>query len=244
MPRSRTFKIFHTFYLLVIAVLLTLIFVERQKQSDDPSTRALSEQLESTQESLTTRVRDLSEQMDSRFAALEERLPPPHEQDQPRRTAPPASSQNPPVDSIHEPQESADEPAQPPMSSGDYARLGSAMVDDFEARKNEFDMQSVDPDWANPTLDLIRAQFSDNHYLSELHLADMECRSSICQIDIDTAEPEAINPARLLQGLNGMNDNDQGLVYRLMSRPLDTTYRVLVLRSSEPERDSDSEPEN
>lgn len=231
MPRSRTFKIFHTLYLLVIAVLLTLLFVERQQQPDEPSTSALAEHIENTQEALATQVRNLSQQMDTRFAALEERLPPPHQQDEPRRTAPPASTQNPPVDSISESRDSTPAPALEEMSSGDYARLGSAMVDDFDARQREFDMQSVDPDWADATSALIRERFSEDDYLNDMQLVAIECRSSICQVDIGVSDPASINPARLLQALHGINESEQNLVYQLTSHPSGNTHRVLVLRA-------------
>ena len=241
MPRSRTFKIIHMFYLLVIAVLGTLLFVERQSQPTTPSNSDISEQISTLQEEFDGRFNDLYSHIDSQLEATREQLARHQDETAVSRTAPPASTQNPPVDSITANQETPVESAPVPLTASDYARLGSAMVDDFEARQAQFEIQSVDPDWAYPSTNRVRELFNQDDYLRQLHLTDIECRSNLCQIDIDVADPQSINPARLLQALNQVNDNDYGFSYRLQSQPQEHSYRVLLQRIETDEENEDAD---
>ena len=241
MPRSRTFKIIHMFYLLVIAVLATLLFVERQSQPTTPSNSDISEQISTLQEEFDHRFDDLYSHIDSQLEATREQLARHQEESAESRTAPPASTQNPPVDSIAEDEDAPVETPAVPLTTRDYARLGSAMVDDFDARQAQFEIQSVDPDWAYPSANRVRELFNQDDYLRQLHLTDIECRSNLCQIDIDVVDPQSINPARLLQALYQVNDNDYSFSYRLQSRPQESSYRVLLQRIETDEESEDAD---
>lgn len=231
MSRSRTFKIIHTFYLLVIAVLGTLLIVEHQNQSATPSNSELSEQIASMNETLDSRIDNLYRHIDLQLEATRNEIAAQREDTQQSHTVPPASAQNPPVDSIVTNDSTAEEAASPGLNSDDYARLGSAILDNFEARQADFEMQSVDPEWAYPSNDRIQEVFRENEYLRQLHLADIECRSSICKVEISVSDPQSINPARLLQAINQVNDN--GYKYHLSSRPFEHSYQVLLQRAEE-----------
>lgn len=231
MRRSRTFKLVHTFYLLVIAVLGTLLIVEHQSQPAMPSNSELSEQIASMNETLDSRIDNLYRHIDLQLEATRNEIAAQREDAQQSHTVPPASAQNPPIDSIVANDSAAEEAALPGLNSDDYARLGSAILDNFEARQADFDMQSVDPDWAYPSHDRIQEVFRENDYLRQLHLADIECRSSICKVEISVSDPQSINPARLLQAINQVNDN--GYKYHLTSRPFEHSYQVLLQRAEE-----------
>lgn len=230
MPRSRTMKFFHTFYLLAIAVLGTLLFVERQNQSLSESNNELSAQITQLHEHLDNRLNEFSTHIDEQFNALEARMPTSSEAPASSQTAAPSSAQNPPIDRLPSSQHSSQPEPSDPLTSDDYARLGSAFVDDFDARQAEFDIQSVDPEWAYPSSNRIHELFNQHRYLNQLQLTSVECRSSICQVDIDMTAPQTIDPARMLRALNQVNDNSYDYEYRLLSKALEQQYRFLVLR--------------
>ena len=240
MPRSRTFKLVHTFYLLVIAVLITLLFVEHQSEPAETSNSELSEQIASMNETLDSRIDNLYRHIDLKLEATRTELAAQRAVSQPSHTAPPASTHNPPVDSIVPSDPDAEETSSSGLGSTDYARMGSAILDDFEARHAEFEMQSVDPDWAYPSYDRLQELFSQDDYLRQLHLADIECRSSICKVDISVSDPQSINPVRLLQALNQINDD--AYQYRLISRPFEHSYQVLLQRTEEADDGEETDP--
>lgn len=245
MPRSRTMKFFHTFYLLVIAVLATLLFVERQSQTTTPSNAELSEQIENLQSQFETRFTALSDTMEDQLRDAVAQLAEQQDNYEYRRS-PPSSAEQPPLDRLQDTETptvttpesdtlSEVEPQRPELTSGDYARLGSAIADDFNARQEAFEMQSVDPDWAYPTREQIQQLFYDDAYLRQLHVSDIECRSRLCRIDLSEADPSLINPARLLQALNQLNDDFEDGHYQLISQPQEFGYRIYVEHVKAPE---------
>lgn len=230
MPRSRTAKFMHMFYILVIAVLLTLLFVERQQHTAPLTREELSTELERQQDVLNAHIERLHSQTEQQFTELATRF---ERQQQPASitSSAPASSQNPPVNQLETPTEAAADTSTRSMQSVDYAQLGAAMTNDFDARQREFSMQSVDPDWADPSRALIRDALATSPATQALSIAGLECRSSICQLDVSQQNPDSLQPAQILQALQTINQNEQGLRYQFAGQPLDDSYRVLVIRS-------------
>lgn len=227
MQRKRTMKVFHTLYLVVIAILLTLLFVERQGQRSSPEQQVLSEQVEALQVELLESVSALRTTMQTQFTELNTALERVSEADETYPRSLPASAQQPPLNRLQNESEPADL-AEPPLTSSDYARLGAAVSDSFSARQDLFDMQSVDPDWAYPTRERIENLFYEHAYLRDMQLIEVECRSSICRIDLSAQDANAINPARLLQALNQLNSDRDSGHFTLNSQPQDFGYRVYV----------------
>lgn len=243
MPRPRTMKFLHTFYLVLIAVLVTLLVVERQDQHDNmaASGQVFTEQLEVMQLALAESMNDLQENLQAELSEVRASLErvTQHEADYPRTR--PASAEQPPLDRLPGSDITGDEQnidhaqsnqvtEQSPLTSRDYARLGAAITDDFNARHELFEMQSVDPDWAYPTRERIESLFYQHDYLRELPLIDVDCRSSICRIDLSEPEPLTVNPARLLQALSGLNTNPENEQYQLISQPQEFGYRIYIER--------------
>lgn len=251
MPRSKAAKFIHMFYLLVIATLVTLLFVERQEQGSEPELAAVSEQITQLQLSFEQRLNAFEQTVNTQLEQTNQAVA--SSTDESRiSTAPPSSTLNPPINQrLNEPtgnENTANEPIDEteaetrrapnsPRSNTAaqadlHATLSAGLLDDFEQKETQFSMQSVDPDWAYPTRDRIREQFNDNDYLSTLSLREIECRSSLCRIDLDVRSTETINRARLLTALNQINQNEDGHRYALRSSAQQTTYRILVERVS------------
>lgn len=247
MQRSRIMKFFHTFYLVIIAILVTLLVVERQNQHDNNASihHALNEQLETMQLALAESFSDLQDTLQAEFNDIRGALDgiAQDEDDYPRTR--PASAEQPPLNRVTpaaatdnnlnaqndaSQAETRQATEQPALTSRDYARLGAAITDNFNTRHELFELQSVDPDWAYPTRESIENLFYQHDYLRELQLIDVECRSSICRVDLSESDPDTVNPARLLQALNALNDDLVNEHYQFNSQPQDFGYRVYIQR--------------
>lgn len=247
MPRLRTNKLFHTIYLVIIAVLVTLLVVERQVNRDTItlSQQAWQEQQESAQRALEETLNDLQDSLEADLAAIRgsvERLTP--ADDAYPRTRP-ASAEQPPLNTLSEngtPDIATNEgqPANPnrvsqgaaphPRDDTDAAHLNAADTDNFNTRRELFELQSVDPDWAYPTRERIERLFAQDAYLRKLQLIEVDCRSSICRIDLGESDLLAIDPARLLQALSGLNEDSEPAQFQLSSQPQEFGHRIYIER--------------
>lgn len=241
MPRPRSSRFIHTFYLLVIAILGTLLFVERQERTADSEHLSVSEQLSQLQHDFEQRLNDFEKNIADQLEQAEQRMEESSTESmgQGLVTAPPASTQNPPISQRVEQQDSENGDRTPDDSANAntradlHASISAGLLDDFAQKESQFSIQSVDPDWAYPTRDLIREQFNEDDYLKTLHLRDIECRSSLCQVDLDVLDTSTINPARLMMALNQINQNEYDYRYVLRSSAQENSYRVLVERADQ-----------
>ena len=250
MPRLRTNKLFHTIYLVIIAVLVTLLVVERQDRHDTfpLSQQAWQEERERAQRALEETLNDLQDSLEADLAAIRgsvERLTP--ADDAYPRTRP-ASAEQPPLNALSEngtpdiatgDDQPADHANNNPVNQGaaphprddtDAAHLNAADTDNFNTRRELFELQSVDPDWAYPTRERIERLFAQDAYLRKLQLIEVDCRSRICRIDLGESDPLAIDPARLLQALSGLNEDSEPAQFQLSSQPQEFGHRIYIER--------------
>lgn len=244
MQRKRTMQFFHTFYLVIIAILMTLLFVERQSQTTVTShaefQAQLSDQLANVEQELSAALSALHETVETQLNDLNTSIERDSDIANTYTRALPASAQQPPLDRLQSEPADTPEPTtpepdsltntqnQPPLTSTDFARLGAAINDSFNTQHERFEMQSVDPDWAYPTRERIETLFYQHDYLRDLQLLEVECRSTLCRVDLSASHPHAINPARLLQALNELNSDIATGHVQLNSQPQDFGYRVYI----------------
>lgn len=230
MRRSRS--LVHTLYLLIIAVLATLLYVERSIDRTIESEPSITPQAD-------TGLTEHADERRQQHAALQERLDYLEASllDQLANLQNQVSqlNQDTDVDSI-DGNASADE-AIGMVSADAPATLDTTMLDDFAAHQQRFDIQSVDPDWAYRTRERIVELFrTDGELRARYRLDDIECRTTLCQVDIseqtDVASLESTehDPTFLRQAMSKINTNEHGLRYLIRTDHNNRDHRVLVER--------------
>lgn len=198
MKRTRTAM--HMIYLLIIAVLLTLLYVERRDSlnliiPDDenvthPEYDGLSEQLTEQYQLLT--------QIEERLSTLEL-----------------SSRQN----DIHNyTQVSVDNSAEAETlpSAQDIALADNPLATrrNFnpdligQSQRQTFEAEETDPEWAYLAEDAIRDAFATDDYLRELQYQSIECRSTLCRIMISNDMVGGLNTPAIMYSLNNIETLD------------------------------------
>ncbi|RUO33661.1 hypothetical protein [Aliidiomarina soli] len=228
----RTRSVFHLLYLIVIAVLLTLLYVERYEGNETTSDTDQQTNLNATREDdYQAQHQALMEQLETLETTLLDQLS--SLQQQLTRLEDAADS------GVSDATESTgqvpdrDQPQQP-------ATVDTSMLDDFDSHQQRFDIQSVDPDWAYHTRERIVELFADDPALKHYQLNDIECRTTLCRVDIsdrrqtNESDTEAglQNPDHLRQALELVNNNDHGLHYLIRMDSNNGRYRVLLERTN------------
>lgn len=174
----------HTFYLIIIAVLATLLYIEHSNQSDTAQTDerqlAFSDEVQASLHDLSQRVAELQTEVANLHNS--------NQQEQ-------SSYQ---IQYHSEDEMSPDQPQVAPVVS--TRGLPSDLSQHQLSRRIE--NESTDPDWSYQQEDLIRELFISDDYLQSLQLNDVRCRSTLCELQIqETDSQQPINTGRLHQQL-------------------------------------------
>ncbi|RUO30901.1 hypothetical protein CWE12_06595 [Aliidiomarina sedimenti] len=230
MRRSRS--VFHLLYLIVIAVLLTLLYVERYEDTETTSDTDQQANVSATREddyqaqhhALVDQLETLETTLLDQLSALQQQL---------TRLEDATGNRAPGSTETTEQTPAAGSPQQP-------VTVDTTMLDDFASHQQRFDIQSVDPDWAYRTRERIVELFADDPALKHYQLNDIECRTTLCQVDIrdrrptneNNIEASLQNPEHLRQALDLVNNNDHGLHYLIRMDSNNGRYRVLLERTN------------
>lgn len=169
----------HTFYLVIIAVLATLLYVEHSKQPDTAPPQAVqqtetSEEIQASLNDLSQRLADLQTQVE-RQSTTEHQSPPSSYQ---------VSSQ--------------------PASDGTQAQqnIDSQVSLSQNQLRRRLESESIDPDWSYQQEDNIRELFAQDQYLQNLQLNDLRCRRTLCELQIQELDnQQPINNLYLHQAI-------------------------------------------
>ncbi|RUO26985.1 hypothetical protein CWE09_09910 [Aliidiomarina minuta] len=168
----------HTFYLVIIAVLATLLYVEHNKQSDT----AQAEEVQAMLSHINHQVAELQTQVESlqdagnqqpqtgyqiQYHSEDTSLP-----NQNHQVSPIVSSRALPVDLSH------------------------------TQLRRRVENENADPDWSYQQEDNIRDLFIEDEHLQSLQLNEVRCRSSLCELQIQQTDPQQpVDTTRLHQQL-------------------------------------------
>lgn len=193
---KRTRSLFHTFYLIVIAVLATLLYLERDEQPDPviatlvDSQNALQQELTVIQSTLHDAQQSHSEQLDQLMVQVSQLTRAPSNV-RPHSNATETTESDSTASATNQP----------------VALVSSPLSNEFALLKQQFNMQSVDPDWAYATRELLLNRVESSALLGRHTLSDIECRSTLCRIELSLDTDEQINSQQLAAHLSGHEPN-------------------------------------
>lgn len=204
MKRTRTAM--HMFYLLVIAILITLLYVERRDGIELvlPDTSDTNQ----PQDDLTERLEQqyqLLVRIDQRLTELESAPGQTEQQNHVQLTMDRASES---TGNMPDPESQPTPPQNPEERLVRNAMQGFNPDLIGQRQRQTFEQEETDPEWAYQAEEAIRETFASDDYLRQLQYQSIECRTSLCRILINDDIVGGLNNPAIMYALNNIENLD------------------------------------